>query len=334
MVGLVQRPAVLEDGYAERLAATPQKASAGTSASLTSCPVIAAIPAYNEARFIGSVVLQVRRYADVVLVIDDGSRDQTAELAEAAGATVLRHNGNLGKGGALNTAFAQARLLGARCLVLVDGDGQHLAEDIPEVIRPVLDGKADMAVGSRFLAVRSEIPSYRKVGQHGLTLATNLTSGVRLTDSQSGFRAFSPAAIAALSFRGMGFSVESEMQFLMREHKLRVVEVPIGVVYAEPAKRNPVAHGMAVLNGIIQLVSQGRPLFFFGMPGSVLILLGFLLGLRIVATYNATGALAVGYAILVLLLMTIGILSIFTGIILHAMRLMLNDMQRIQRAIR
>lgn len=334
MVAITSRNPAVHDGDADRLVVAAQREDAGGPARLGICPVIAAIPAYNEARFIGSVVLHARRYVDVVLVIDDGSSDQTAELAEAAGATVLRHEHNQGKGGALNTAFARARLLGARCLVLIDGDGQHRVDDIPAVIRPVLEGEADMTVGSRFLTVRSDIPAYRQVGQHGLTLATNLSSGVRLTDSQSGFRAFSAAAIEALTFRGTGFSVESEMQFLMREHKLRVAEVPIGVLYEEPAKRNPVRHGMAVLNGIIRLISQGRPLFFFGTPGILLVVLGFLLGVRVIATYDTTGVLAVGYAIIVMLLLTTGILSVFTGIILHALRLMLVEVQRLYKTAR
>lgn len=289
---------------------------------------IAAIPAYNEARFIGSVVLQCRCHVDTVLVIDDGSHDQTARIAEAAGATVIRHEHNRGKGEGVNTAFVEARRLGARCLVLIDGDGQHDPSEIPTIAAPILAGEADMTVGSRFLDIKSDIPAYRKVGQHGLTMATNLSSGVRLTDSQSGFRAFSAAAISALSFRGSGFSVESEMQFLVREHTLRVVEVPISVVYEEPAKRNPVTHGMAVLNGIVRLVSQGRPLLFFGLPGGILVLLGFLLGLQVITTYDTTKVLAVGYTILVLLLMTTGILSIFTGIILNAMHSLFLDLRK------
>jgi glycosyltransferase involved in cell wall biosynthesis len=295
-------------------------------------PIIAAIPAYNEARFIGSIVLQVRRYVDIVLVIDDGSRDQTAAIAEAAGATVLRHEQNRGKGQGVNTAFAEARRLGARCLVLIDGDGQHEASEIPLVIAPILANEADMTVGSRFLTTRSEIPAYRKVGQHGLTLATNLSSGVSVTDSQSGFRAFSPAAIEALTFSGTGFSIESEMQFLAREHKLKVTEVPISVIYEEPAKRNPITHGLAVLNGIIRLVSQGRPLFFFGVPGMFLIMLGGLLGIRIVFIYQETQILAIGYTLIVLLLMTVGILSIFTGIILYSIRVLLNDLEKARRS--
>lgn len=296
--------------------------------SLPTRPVVAAIPAYNEARFIGSIVIQVRRYVDIVIVVDDGSDDQTAAIAEAAGALVLRHEQNRGKGEGLNTAFIEARRLRARCLVLIDGDGQHDACEIPAVIAPILNQHADMAVGSRFLSTKSAIPAYRRVGQHSLTMATNFSSGVSITDSQSGFRAFSAKAITALTFRGAGFSVESEMQFLVRDHQLKVAEVPISVTYEEPAKRNPIGHGMTVLNGILRLASQGRPLLFFGLPGILLLLLGFLLGLNVLAIYDATKVLAVGYAIVVLLLMTTGILSVFTAIILHTIYVLFLDLRR------
>jgi glycosyltransferase involved in cell wall biosynthesis len=290
-------------------------------------PVVAAIPAYNEERFIGSVVLWAKRFVDLVLVIDDGSTDRTSELAEAAGAIVCRQEMNRGKGQAVNVAFREARRLRASALVLIDGDGQHRPEEIATVLEPVLAGTADMVVGSRFLTVRSSIPAYRKVGQHALTLATNLGSGVRLTDSQSGFRAFSRAAIDALSFRGAGFSVESEMQFLVREHRLQVVEVPISVVYEEPAKRNPIAHGMAVIHGIVRLVSQGRPLFFFGVPGLLLAFLGLAVGGNVVRIYDAHHELAIGYGMLSLLLTVVGVLSVFTGIVLHALRGFVVDLR-------
>jgi glycosyltransferase involved in cell wall biosynthesis len=261
-------------------------------------------------------------------VIDDGSSDRTADVAEAAGALVIRHERNAGKGAAVNTAFREARRRGALALVLIDGDGQHRAEDIAPVLRPVLDGEADVAVGSRFLDVKSEIPAYRKIGQHALTAATNLSSGVRLTDSQSGFRAFSRAAIEALTFRGSGFSVESEMQFLIREYGLRPAEVPIGVVYEEPAKRNPVGHGLAVLHGIVRLVSQGRPLLFFGMPGLVVLLLGLSLGAYVVRIYERTEALAIGYAMITVLLTIVGVLAIFVGLMLNATRAILLEVRR------
>jgi glycosyltransferase involved in cell wall biosynthesis len=289
--------------------------------------IVVAVPAYNEARFIGSVVLSAARYADVVLVVDDGSSDRTADLAEAAGALVVRHAENGGKGRAINTAFREARRLGATALVLIDGDGQHEPGEIEAVARPVLAGEADMVVGSRFLGAGNQIPTYRKFGQHGLTLATNLASGAWLTDSQSGFRAFSAAALEALRFRAEDFSVESEMQFLAREHGLRIAEAPISVVYREPAKRNPVNHGMVVLNGIIRLVSMGRPLFFFGGPGLFIMLAGLAVGLLVVHIYNTTMMLAVGYTLISVLMTIIGALALLTGVMLHAMRALVLEVR-------
>jgi len=291
-------------------------------------PTIVAIPAYNESRFIGSVVLSAKQYADLVLVIDDGSTDKTVDVAEAAGAIVLQHEHNQGKGAAVNTAFREAKRFQAKALVLIDGDGQHHTEDISAVLQPILTDQADISVGSRFLGIKSDIPSYRRFGQHALTLATNIGSGVRLTDSQSGFRAFSPAAIQCLSFRGTGFSIESEMQFLIREHALRTAEVPISVIYTEPAKRNPVRHGAIVISGIVRLISQGKPLFFFGLPGIALLALGLMLGVTVVHIYERTQELAVGYAMITVLLTIVGILAIFVGLMLNALRTWMQEVRR------
>ncbi len=291
-------------------------------------PTVALIPAFNEERFIGSLVLAVQSYVDHVIVVDDGSSDRTVEIARKAGATVVQHRINQGKAAAVNTGFAYVRRLQPAVLVMLDGDGQHCAEDIPQLLAPVRENEADVVVGSRFLTIKSEIPAYRKVGQHSLTLMTNLASGVRVSDSQSGFRAFSARALEQLSFSQGGFSIESEMQFLVREHQLRVLEVPIKVIYAEPAKRNPVSHGMQVLNGILRLVGQIRPLLFFGLSGFITLLLGLGLGLHIVNVYAQTQTLAVGYGLLTVLLCVVGMLLFFVGLVLHSMRGMLIEVRR------
>lgn len=291
-------------------------------------PIVALIPAYNEERFIGSMVLAVREYVDEVLVVDDGSRDRTTAIARRAGAVVVRHQANQGKAGAVNTGFAYLRQLTPAAVVMLDGDGQHCAHDIPTVLAPVLDGTADVVVGSRYMAVHSDIPVYRQVGQHGLNLMTNVTSGVSLSDTQSGFRAFSPSAIAQLSFSQSGFSIESEMQFQVRDHKLRVAEVPIKVFYAEPAKRNPVAHGLQVLNGILQLVGQSRPLLFFSTAGSTILFAGVVLGASIIEIYARTNTLAIGYGLLTVILCIVGVLLLFAGVLLHSTRGMILGLQQ------
>jgi glycosyltransferase involved in cell wall biosynthesis len=264
----------------------------------------------------------------MVVVVDDGSRDDTADIARKAGAVVVRHEVNQGKATAVNTGFNHVRRLGPTAVVLLDGDGQHSADDIPVVLAPVLEGTADIVIGSRFMAVKSEIPAYRQVGQHGLTITTNLASGVWVSDSQSGFRAFTAEALNLLAFRQGGFSLESEMQFLARDHKFRVVEVPIRAIYAERAKRNPFGHGMQVINGIMRLVGQTRPLLFFGAGGMLPFLGGTMLGLYVVDIYARTSELAIGYGLLTVMLCVIGIVLLFAGIMLHSMRGLILDLQR------
>mgnify|MGYP005849183885 CR=1 FL=1 len=289
-------------------------------------PVLAIIPAYDEDRFIAGVVLKARRHVDKVIVVDDGSTDETAWVAEAAGATVIRQPRNQGKAAALNVGLAAARTLGARAVVLIDGDGQQNPADIPAILAPVLDGSADIAIGSRFLGVHSNTPRWRVAGQQALNVATNLASGVALTDSQSGFRAISGHALKDFTFRTSGFSVESEMQFLIREHHLSVREVPIRVNYDERPKRNPFRHGFQVLNGILRMVGQHRPLFYFGVPGLITLLIGLYLGFfNVVENYRVSAQLAVGTALVAVTLCIVGVFAIFTGLILHTIRAYMTD---------
>ena len=287
--------------------------------------VVAIIPAYNEARTIGSVVLQTCRHADTVIVVDDGSSDATAEIAAAAGALVVRHGVNRGKGAALNTGFCKARELDPLAIVMLDGDGQHQPEEVPQVLAPILEGQADMVVGSRYLEKECGVPRHRILGHWAFTSLTNLASGLRVSDSQSGFRAFSPRAVECVSFSSNGFSVESEMQFLAHEHGLRLAEVPITADYVDKPKRPVVAHGLMVLNGVLRLVGQYRPLFFFGLAGLFLLLVGTGWGWWVVVVYGRTKQLAIGYALISVLLTVLGSLSLFSGIMLHSVRCLLLD---------
>lgn len=289
--------------------------------------IMVVIPAYNEERFIGSVVIQALRYSPLVVVIDDGCSDATAYIAEQAGALVLRHEVNRGKSAAVNTALVWARQNLVDALVLIDGDGQHCPDEISLVLAPVLRGESDIVIGSRFLSIKSKIPVYRQVGQHLLTKTTNFASKINVTDSQSGFRAFSRKAIELLHFNGTGLSVESEMQFLVNEHKLRLSEVPITVTYEEKAKRNPFGHGMQILTNITRLVGQHRPLFFFGLPGLTALLLGILMGLVTSDTYYKMHELAIGYALSAVMLIILGVLAIFVGIILHSIKAFFIDLK-------
>lgn len=290
--------------------------------------IVALIPAYNEERFIGSVVLRALEYTSLVIVVDDGSSDATAEIAEAAGAQVVRHSQNQGKGAALNTGMQIACQLGADVVVTFDGDGQHLPEELPRVILPICNGEADLVVGSRYIEATSQVPLGRVWGHRLFNTLVNGLSGVPLSDSQSGFRAFSRPALQSLSFSSAGFSVESEMQLLARTHGLTVKEVPITIRYQDRPKRPVIRHGLMVLNGFLRLVGQHRPLLFFGSTGLLMVLIGLVWGVLVIDLFIHRRELAIGYALISIFLVIVGTIGCSTGIILHSIRAVLLDWQR------
>lgn len=285
--------------------------------------IVAVIPAYNEERFIGSTVLKTRRHAQHVVVVDDGSTDATAQVAKAAGALVVSHPVNRGKGAALNSGFVQALELAPDVVVTIDADGQHQPPEMATVAAPIAWGQADIAVGSRYLRRECHIPRHRVWGHRLFNVLTNTASGVPVGDSQSGFRAFSPRAARALIFRSNGFSVESEMQFLAREHDLIIREVPITITYQDRPKRPAIAHGLQVLNGLLRIVGQYRPLPFFTILSAVFLASGGIWALYVADVYRRTRQLAIGHAFVCLLLIIAGSMALNTGLMLHFVRGML-----------
>ena len=213
---------------------------------------IVIIPALNEEVAISAIVKRSLRYADDVLVIDDGSTDNTLRIAKDAGARVIKHYNNLGKGVSLKDAFGEVS--GYDIVVTIDGDGQHNPDEIPKLMAPIREGRADLVNGSRYLdGFDDETPAYRRVGQRVLDIATNITSGTHVTDSQSGFRAFNGKTIGCYRFRDTGFGIESEMLADAAENNLKILEVPITVRYdvENSSTKGPVTHGVGVLIKIV-----------------------------------------------------------------------------------
>jgi glycosyltransferase involved in cell wall biosynthesis len=299
-----------------------------TIESLKQYRIVVIIPAYNEERFIGSVVLKLRRFPVRTILVDDGSIDATGMVAEAAGAQVIRHEQNRGKGEALNTGIHEARKVKPDVIVVIDGDDQHLVQQLPRLVQPILDKKADIVVGSRYLDKLSAVPAHRKFGHWFFSKFTQLTSAVKVGDSQSGYRAFSPKAFNTDGFFSSGFSVESEMQFLAHEYGLIMTEVPITIRYMDEPKRPVMQQGFTVLTGILRLIGQYRPLLFFGVPGVSLLAIGVIFGIWVVDIYSRIQVLAVGYAMISVLLSMVGMVLLSTGITLHSIRGLLIDMLR------
>ncbi len=194
--------------------------------------VIAIIPAYNEQTTLMAVLEKTVTFVDQVLVVDDGSTDRTAQIARTQGATVVSHVINRGLGAAIGTGFAAAQKLGADAVVTLDADGQHDASEIPLFVQAMKEG-ADVVIGSRMLKGAVGMPWYRRVAQLLGNLATFVLFGAWVSDSQSGFRAFTAHALSKIEIRTNRMEVSSELIAEAKRHQLNLVEVPITAIYTE-----------------------------------------------------------------------------------------------------
>jgi glycosyltransferase involved in cell wall biosynthesis len=256
-----------------------------------------------------------------VIVVDDGSSDQTRKVAELAGAEVLALEKNGGKAQAVFAGLDKARSEGCTAAVIIDGDGQHQTRDIPQVMSPVLNGKADLVIGSRFLSQNNDVPIYRRLGQKTLDVFTGFGCGQRVTDSQSGFRAFSLKALDNMDFKSNGYGIESDMIAHFAKRGLAICEVPISVRYDVPHKhkKNPLSHGFSVLGSIINLISYRRPLLAFGVPGAVLFIIGLVTSSLAFTDYYSTTKFPFTLSMLSVSLLILGMLFVIAGLILNAL---------------
>ncbi len=286
--------------------------------------IIVGMPAYNEENYIGSVVLQARQFADEVVVVDDGSSDRTASVARLAGATVVQHQKNSGYGATVQTVLAEAKKRNPDVLVLLDADGQHNPEEMSSLVDAIFDG-SDVAVGSR--KIKSEdIPAYRKFGQKVISYFTRVLSRSTLSDTESGFRAFSRKAINVLEPKEQGMAISAETISEATAKGLKIAEVPIEAIYTKDGSTlNPVKHGVGVLNRVLVMISERRPLLFFGLAGSIAIILGIAAGVIVLKAIFTINELAVGTAMVAILLITVGVLCIFAGVILNVLVKRIRD---------
>lgn len=189
------------------------------------------IPAFNEAKVISSVVSAVKGKVDEVIVVDDGSSDNTARVAKNAGAKVARHFLNRGQGAALQTGISFALKTGADIIVTFDADGQHVAEEIEQVVKPLLLGEVDVVLGSRFLKPENKIPQSRTILLKLATWFTRLYTGLKVTDAHNGFRALSRRAAEVIKIRQDGMAHASEIIEEIKRHNLKFKEVGVTIKY-------------------------------------------------------------------------------------------------------
>ncbi len=286
--------------------------------------VIVGMPMFNEEETIGTVVTLSKDHVDTVICVDDGSSDASASVARDCGAVVHLHRINQGYGGALKTLFHLARERNATALVLLDSDGQHDPADIPKLLEPILRDDADVVIGSRFLeGVQSdEMPTYRRLGIKVITAASNLSSDLHVSDTQSGFRAFGRRALDRLRFDSDGMELSLEILEDAKEKDLRLVEVPIVVRYDVPkgSRFTALSHGFTVFSYALLSLSQKKPMLVFGLPGMGFLAAGTAFGMRAVNEVSRYTNIEVSPGVTSVWAGLLGISLIFTGLVLQGAR--------------
>ena len=285
------------------------------------------IPAFNEEKNIAGIISKLKKYADTIIVCDDGSTDLTRKISEELGVIVITHEKNKGYGASINSLFLKAKELETNVFVTFDADGQHRVEDIPIVTEPIINNKAEIVIGSRFLETKSEeMPNYRKVGIKLITKVTNLSIKEKLTDSQSGFRAYSKKALDEIIPSDEGMGVSTEILIKASNLDLKIAEVPIKVSYeGETSTKDPISHGSSVIFSTIKFTSIHNPLKFYGIPG--IIFLGIGLGfiswtIQIYSTHQeiVTNISLIGIGCIVL-----GAVLLMTAVILFSIVTVVNE---------
>jgi glycosyltransferase involved in cell wall biosynthesis len=289
--------------------------------------IVAILPAFNEQKTIAEVILKTKKYVDRVIVVDDGSSDLTAEIAERLKVTVIRHKRNMGYGAALRSGLEYAMKLNPAVVVILDADGQHDPKDIPRLIEPILRGEAAIVIGSRFIdKLKEKIPAYRKFGIRMITKLMKVLTYNNLTDAQSGFRAYNRKAIEKIqpSESGMGASIE--ILFKAKEYNLKVVEVPIEIRYGENSPtQNPIYHGLNVLLSIIKYVSIRRPSLFYRVSGTILLLIALIFLIQTLHIFIATQQITTNIVPIAMVAIIVGLMLLIIAIIIWVLTIVVKE---------
>ena len=282
--------------------------------------IVIGIPAYNEENKIAGIITKLKKITDTIIVCNDGSSDLTGEIAAELGAIVINHEKNKGYGSAIRSIFLKARELKFDNLLTFDADGQHRIEDVKSVLKPIENEQADIVIGSRFLSKKSdEMPNYRKMGIKLITKETNMSITEKLTDSQSGFRAYNKKVLENIIPTDEGMGVSTEILIKASKLDFKIAEVPIKVNYkGKTSTQDPVSHGTSVIISTLKFTSIHNPLKFYGIPGVIFLIIGLTFIAWTIQIYSVEQAIVTNISLIGIGGIVLGTVLLMTAIILFS----------------
>ncbi len=279
------------------------------------------LPAFNEEKNIGKIVAQLLEKSYSVIVCNDGSSDSTGIIAEKMGAIMINHERNLGYGAAIGSLFKKAKEEKFDILVTFDSDGQHRISDIGKIIDPIQKGIADIVIGSRFgRDEKTVMPKYRKLGIKIITDLVNSQTGKKITDSQSGFRAYNTKVLAQINPSESGMGVSTEILIKANKQKLKITEIPITILYeGETSTHNPISHGTSVILSTMKFISIEHPLKFYGIPGMIFLIVGLFFAVWTIQEFTETRRIITNISLIGIGSTIIGMMLMMTSIMLYSL---------------
>jgi len=290
----------------------------GSEASIT-----IGIPAYNTERDIAKVIVNAKQYSDKIIVCDDGSSDDTGRIAKSLGCEVITHQRNMGYGAAIRTILEAAANNGAAILVTVDGDGQHDPGEISSLIGPLIDGHADIVIGTRFSSKSKNhnMPKIRKAGIRSITWLVGGMSKQNISDAQSGFRAYNKKALSLVRPGEQGMGASTEILLNAMGDGLKILEVPATISYRS-TNRPTLSQGLHFADVVASTVKIGsirHPLLFFGFPALLALAASMFFGIWDLDIYSQQGRLVTNLTLLSAGTAIIGTILAVTGLLISVL---------------
>jgi glycosyltransferase involved in cell wall biosynthesis len=278
------------------------------------------LPAFNEGKNIASIMTQLKKKYELIIVCDDGSSDLTSDIAKEMGAIVVKHKTNLGYGAAIRSLFLKANELNCDILVTFDSDGQHKISDIENVIKPIQNKEANIVIGSRFLGnVEGDLPTYRKLGIKAITNLVNSNTGNKITDSQSGFRGYDKTTLEKIIPSDSGMGVSTEILIKANKHNFKIIEIPITILYQEDiSSQQTLSHGTSVILSTMKFISIEHPLKFYGIPGILFLAIGLFFIVWTIQEFTISGSIITNISIIAIGSIILGSILTMTSILLYS----------------